>query len=596
MGRTPRSGDVLNGRFAIEHLAGAGGMGQVCRARDLRSGGLVALKVMHDAERLEIERFAREAQVLATLSHPRDRPVHPQRGRRGGRAVPGHGVALRRDARRAPAALGDHARRDARARPARRLGAGRDPHRRGVVHRDVKPSNLFLRNGSIDDVALIDFGMARRPIADPKLTATGTMVARRATSRPSRSTTCRASTGAPTSSRSAACSTAASRGARRSAASRMLLNGTPDQLPKLRELRSSVPADLDDLVMRMLSRSSGERPPASDAVAARAPGDRGARADRGAGAGDQGGAAERALGADGDRAPPVRPLIVRFDRLDGRGAAAAADARAAHRLACARRSAPAASSRAWPTARCSRRSTTADAAADLSARAARCALGVSAAVIGGRLDRRGDPGSEVIGPAVPESELLDRAIDLLEATERGASLPILIDDRTASLLGPRFDVSGGRRLRGERRGPAGAGRAPGAVWRRARAWAASRSWRSSRRSSISASRSAAAGMVTLTGEAGVGKSLAWRARSLRRLLARGQDHRDLARRGRPRSAVPRRSGCSRRRSGRRSGSRTPPARRAPRAPRAPRSMRSARGCGRASSSAASLTRSARPSS
>src|SRR4051812_14745791 len=70
MGRMPRSGDVIGDRFTIEHLAGAGGMGQVYRARDRKSGAVVALKVMHDAEKLELERFAREARVLATLSHP----------------------------------------------------------------------------------------------------------------------------------------------------------------------------------------------------------------------------------------------------------------------------------------------------------------------------------------------------------------------------------------------------------------------------------------------------------------------------------------------------------------------------------------------
>ena len=66
----PRSREVINERFTIEQLAGFGGMGQVYRARDRVSGGLVALKVMHDAEKLEIDRFAREAQVLSTLSHP----------------------------------------------------------------------------------------------------------------------------------------------------------------------------------------------------------------------------------------------------------------------------------------------------------------------------------------------------------------------------------------------------------------------------------------------------------------------------------------------------------------------------------------------
>src|SRR5262245_19774201 len=60
----------LEEMFTIEQLAGFGGMGQVYRARDRRSGELVALRVMHDAERIDIGHFAREAQLLAALSHP----------------------------------------------------------------------------------------------------------------------------------------------------------------------------------------------------------------------------------------------------------------------------------------------------------------------------------------------------------------------------------------------------------------------------------------------------------------------------------------------------------------------------------------------
>src|ERR1019366_9498487 len=62
-------GDVLSGRFAIERLAGSGGMGAVYRALDRLSGAPVALKVMTARGEHE-ERFAREAQVLAELNHP----------------------------------------------------------------------------------------------------------------------------------------------------------------------------------------------------------------------------------------------------------------------------------------------------------------------------------------------------------------------------------------------------------------------------------------------------------------------------------------------------------------------------------------------
>src|SRR3954462_7016920 len=70
MERMPRSREVIDERFTIEQLAGFGGMGQIYRARDRRTGGGGALRGMHDPERLAPGRSPREAQVPAPLSHP----------------------------------------------------------------------------------------------------------------------------------------------------------------------------------------------------------------------------------------------------------------------------------------------------------------------------------------------------------------------------------------------------------------------------------------------------------------------------------------------------------------------------------------------
>src|SRR5690349_14230982 len=64
------AGEVVGGRFAIERLAGAGGMGAVFRARDLEAGSAVALKVLRDRGSAELERFIAEAEILARLEHP----------------------------------------------------------------------------------------------------------------------------------------------------------------------------------------------------------------------------------------------------------------------------------------------------------------------------------------------------------------------------------------------------------------------------------------------------------------------------------------------------------------------------------------------
>lgn len=61
---------VIADRFEIEQLVGSGGMGEVFRARDRLTGGLVAVKVLHASSR-DTERFRREAQILAEVNHPR---------------------------------------------------------------------------------------------------------------------------------------------------------------------------------------------------------------------------------------------------------------------------------------------------------------------------------------------------------------------------------------------------------------------------------------------------------------------------------------------------------------------------------------------
>ena len=63
-------GDRIGGRFQVEQWVGAGGMGAVYRARDLEGGGLVAIKVLLSAGRLEEARFEREVEALAGLRHP----------------------------------------------------------------------------------------------------------------------------------------------------------------------------------------------------------------------------------------------------------------------------------------------------------------------------------------------------------------------------------------------------------------------------------------------------------------------------------------------------------------------------------------------
>jgi serine/threonine protein kinase len=158
------AGDVVAERFEVERLAGSGGMGTVYRARDRQGAGeSVALKVLSGAGD-DAERFAREARVLAELRHP---------------AVVryvAHGVLADGQPWLAMEWLDGETLADRLARAPlgvaeslailRRSAAGLAvAHARGIVHRDVKPSNLFLVDGEPAQLKLLDFGIARWAIA-----------------------------------------------------------------------------------------------------------------------------------------------------------------------------------------------------------------------------------------------------------------------------------------------------------------------------------------------------------------------------------------------------------------------------------------------
>jgi Tol biopolymer transport system component len=148
------------GPYEILSRLGAGGMGEVYRARDTQLGRDVAIKVLPpvftaDPERLT--RFEREARLLAALNHPHIGAIYGVEPIDGGRAlvlelVEGETLAER-------LAGGAIAMAAALAMARQIAGALEAAHEKGIVHRDLKPANITITPAGV--VKVLDFGLAK---------------------------------------------------------------------------------------------------------------------------------------------------------------------------------------------------------------------------------------------------------------------------------------------------------------------------------------------------------------------------------------------------------------------------------------------------
>ena len=157
----PLAAGTRLGPYEIVAPIGAGGMGEVYRARDTKLNRDVAIKVLpdlfaNDSERLA--RFQREAQVLASLNHPNIAHIHGLEDSDGVHAlvmelVEGEDLAQRIAPRRD--------RRSTRRCPiARQIAEALEAaHEQGIIHRDLKPANIKVRPDGT--VKVLDFGLAK---------------------------------------------------------------------------------------------------------------------------------------------------------------------------------------------------------------------------------------------------------------------------------------------------------------------------------------------------------------------------------------------------------------------------------------------------
>jgi len=264
----PRLATGLAGRYTIERELGRGGMATVWLARDLRHERPVAIKVLHPelAGAIGVDRFVREVQLTTRLQHPNIVPVLDSGVLHGADGLPlpwyampyVAGESLRtRLAREQQLPIDDALRITGAV-----AGALQAAHRQGIVHRDIKPENVLLADGG---VYVLDFGIAKALIetGGERLTSTGIAI------------------GTPSymSPEQASAATVDARSDQYSLATVLyeMLTGEPpftgttvqaimarrfaEPARPLRVVRSTVPAPVEDAVLKALERVPADRFP-----------------------------------------------------------------------------------------------------------------------------------------------------------------------------------------------------------------------------------------------------------------------------------------------------------------------------------------------
>jgi serine/threonine-protein kinase len=160
--------------YEIVQVLGAGGMGEVFKVRNVLSGRIEAMKILHSnlaGDKELADRFLREIRVQAALDHPHIARLHTAQVIDGQLVMVMEfvdGESLAQKLQRGPLNLTDTIKDASQV-----LDALSYAHEQGVVHRDIKPANIMCTKDGV--IKLMDFGIARMK-ADNKLTETGKTV------------------------------------------------------------------------------------------------------------------------------------------------------------------------------------------------------------------------------------------------------------------------------------------------------------------------------------------------------------------------------------------------------------------------------------